>query len=82
MVLETFIISLDDGVSPIEVEHIVKTLARIGAEINMIAKKSIIEIFDNSYVNVIKKKTGVKLVGGVNFKGRKIRKVVKKEKPD
>ena len=79
MVLETFLISLDDGVSPIEVEHIVKALGRVGAEINMVAKKSILASFDNSYVDVIRKKTGVKLVGGVNFKGRKVRKIVKKE---
>ena len=81
MVLETFLISLDDGVSPIEVEHIIKTLGRVGAEINMVAKKSILASFDNSYVDVIRKKTGVKLVGGVNFRGRKVRKVVKKISP-
>ncbi|MDO9517284.1 MAG: hypothetical protein Q7J10_04450 [Methanosarcinaceae archaeon] len=79
MVLETFIISLNDGVSPIEVENIVKTLGRVRAEITMIAKKSIIASFDSSYVDVIRKKNGVILVGGINFRGRKIRKVVKKE---
>ena len=82
MVLETFMISLDDGASPIEVENIIKALGRIGAEINMVAKKSIIASFDNSYVDVIRKKTGVKLVGGVNFRGRTIRKIVIKEKQD
>ena len=78
MVLETFLVSFDDGISPTEVENIVKTLGIVGAEINMVAKKSILASFDNSYVDVIRKKTGVKLVGGVNFRGRKIRKVVKK----
>lgn len=82
MVLETFMISLDDGASPIEVENIIKALGRIGAEINIVAKKSIIASFDNSYVDVIRKKTGVKLVGGVNFRGRTIRKIVIKEKQD
>lgn len=79
MVLETFMILFDDDASSIEVEKIIKTLGRIGAEINMVAKKSVIASFDNSYVDIIRKKTCVKLVGGVNFKGRKIRKVVKRK---
>ena len=79
MVLETYLISLNDSTSPTEVEHILKTLSSLGGNVNMVAKKSIIASFDNAYVDTIRNKTGVKLVGGINFKGRKVRKIVKRE---
>ena len=79
MVLETYLISLNDSTSPIEVEHILKTLTRLGGNVNMVAKRSIIASFDSAHVDIIRKKQGVKLVGGINFKGRKVRKIVKRE---
>ncbi|MDF1557990.1 MAG: hypothetical protein P1P80_07425 [ANME-2 cluster archaeon] len=79
MVFETYLISLDNNTSPTELEQILRTLERIKGNINMVAQKSIIASFDNAYVNTIRNKTGVKLVGGINFKGRKVKKVVKRE---
>ena len=79
MVLETYLISLNDSTSPTEVEHILKTLSSLGGNVNMVAKKSIIASFDSAHVDIIRKKQGVKLVGGINFKGRKVRKIVKRE---
>ncbi|MFU8767584.1 MAG: hypothetical protein ACNA7I_07985 [Candidatus Methanoperedens sp.] len=62
-----------------EIEKILRTLTSLGGNINMAVKKNIIASFDSNYVDIIRKKTGVKLVGGINFKGRKVRKVVKRE---
>ncbi len=45
----------------------------------MVVKRSIIASFDSAQVDIIRKKPGVKLVGGINFKGRKVRKIVKRE---
>ena len=79
MVLETYLISLDNSTSPTEVEHILKTLTSFGGNVNMVVKGSIIASFDSAHVDIIRKKQGVKLVGGINFKGRKVRKIVKRE---
>ena len=78
MVFETYLISLDNNASPTELEQILRTLERIKGKINMVAQKSIIASFDNAHVDTIRNKTGVKLVGGINFKGRKVKKVVKR----
>ena len=79
MVLETYLISLNDTTSPNEVEHILKTLTSLGGNVNMVVKRSIIASFDSTHVDIIRKKQGVKLVGGINFKGRKVRKIMKRE---
>lgn len=79
MVIETYLISLNDDISREEIEKILRTITSLGGNINMAVKKNIIASFDNNYVDIIRKKTGVKLVGGINFKGRKVRKVVKRE---
>ncbi|MBC2708368.1 MAG: hypothetical protein HF977_11740 [ANME-2 cluster archaeon] len=79
MVLETYLISLNYSTSPGEVEHILKTLTGLGGNVNMVVKQSIIASFDSAHVDIIRKKQGVKLVGGINFKGRKVRKIVKRE---
>ncbi|MBE0521696.1 MAG: hypothetical protein IBX39_05450 [Candidatus Methanoperedenaceae archaeon] len=79
MVIETYLISLNDDISQVEIENILRTLTSLGGNINMAVKKNIIASFDSNYVDIIRKKTGVKLVGGINFKGRKVRKVVKRE---
>ncbi|MBW6517628.1 MAG: hypothetical protein K0A89_03900 [ANME-2 cluster archaeon] len=79
MVLETFFISLDTNTSPAELEQILRTLEMIHGTINMVAQQSIIASFDNAHVNIIRNKRGVKLVGGINFKGRRVRKIVKRE---
>ncbi len=77
MALETYVISLEDVTQP-EIEQILRTLNRANGKVNMIAKKCIIATFDNAYVDTVRKQRGVKLVGGVNFKGRQIRKIIRK----
>ena len=79
MFLETYLISLDDGISQPEIENILRTLVSLKGNVNMVMKKGIIASFDSDYVDTIRKKSGVKLVGGVNFRGHKVRKIVKRE---
>ena len=45
---------------------------------DVVANKSIIATFNGDYAEIIKRKPGVQLVGGVNFRGRTVRKVVKR----
>lgn len=80
MAFEIYLISLKDNATPSELEQILRTLKRMGGKENMVAKNCIIASFDNAYVDVMRKLSGVKLVGGVNFKGRRIRKIVKKNR--
>ncbi|MFP3910402.1 MAG: hypothetical protein ACLFVX_11170 [Archaeoglobaceae archaeon] len=79
MAFETHLISLEDNATPQELEQVIRTLNRIKGKVNMVAKDCIIATFDNAHVDTIRKHKGVKLVGGVNFRGRRIRKVVKKD---
>ena len=79
MFLETYLISLDDGISQPEIENILRTLISLNGNVNMVMRRGIIASFDSDYVDTIRKKSGVKLVGGVNFRGHKVRKIVKRE---
>ncbi len=78
MPLETHIIRVADNATPSQVEGILKALVGVGGRVEVVANKSIIATFNTDYVDVIKGKTGVQLVGGVNFRGRTIKKVVKR----
>ncbi len=78
MAFETYLISLEDNATPHELEQILRTLNRVGGKVNMAAKKCIIATFDNAHVDLVRKQRGVKIVGGVNFRGRKVSKIVKK----
>lgn len=78
MAFETYLISLEDNATPQELELILRTINRIGGKVNMAAKNFIIATFDNAHADTIRRQSAVKLVGGVNFKGRKVRKIVKK----
>lgn len=74
MALETYLITLKDDITPGQAEQLLRTLALIGGEVNMAVKRSIIASFDSSHADVIRKRPGVKLVGGVNFRKRIVRK--------
>lgn len=78
MPLETHIIRVADNATPSQVEGILKALVGVGGRVEVVANKSIIATFNTDYVDVIKGKPGVQLVGGVNFRGRTVRKVVKR----
>lgn len=78
MPVESHLISIKDNATPSQVESILKTLISIGGKVDVIVSKSIIATFNGDYAELIKRKPGVRLVGGVNFRGRRVRKVVKR----
>ncbi|WP_406661852.1 hypothetical protein V7O66_04870 [Methanolobus sp. ZRKC3] len=78
MPVETHIIRIADGATPSQIEFILKTLVSIGGRVEIVSNKSIIATFNGDYVDVIRQKPGVGLVGGVKFRGRTIKKVVKR----
>ncbi|HII00599.1 TPA: hypothetical protein HA351_02735 [Methanosarcinaceae archaeon] len=78
MSVESHIIRISDNASQPQIQEILKTVLGVGGRIEMVAGKIIIASFDSAYAGVIKKKKGVALVGGVNFRGRKIRKIIKR----
>jgi hypothetical protein len=78
MTIETHLIRVADSATPSQIEGILKALVSVGGRVDVVANKSIIATFDGDYSEVIKRKPGVQIVGGVNFRGRTVRKVVKK----
>jgi hypothetical protein len=78
MAIETHLVRVADNATPLQVEGILKALVSIGGRVDVVANKSIIATFDADYSDLIKRKPGVQIVGGVNFRGRTVRKVVKK----
>ncbi len=78
MSVETHIIRVADNATPSQVEGILKALVGVGGRVEVVANKSIIATFNGDYADAIKGKPGVQLVGGVNFRGRTVRKVVKR----
>lgn len=74
MVFETYLITLKNDINPSQVEQVLRTLTLIGGKVNMVVKRSIIASFDSSHVDTIRKRPGVKLVGGVKFRKRTVKK--------
>ena len=79
MPVETHFIRVADNATPEQVESLLKTLVNIGAKVEVVVKKSIVATFHSDHAGKIRKKPGVKLVGGVNLRARTVRKVVKRE---
>ncbi|MDK2832917.1 MAG: hypothetical protein PWP63_4 [Methanolobus sp.] len=77
MPVETHIIRVADNATLSQVEGILRSLLGIGGKVEIVVQKSIIATFNSDHIDLIRKKQGVMLVGGVNFRGRKVRKVVK-----
>ncbi|MFY1111919.1 MAG: hypothetical protein AB3K77_09605 [Methanosarcinaceae archaeon] len=86
MSVESHMIRISDNASQPQIQEVLKTVVGVGGRIEMVAGRIIIASFDSAYAGAIKKKKGVALVGGVNFRGRKIRKITKRvsreEQPD
>lgn len=78
MPVETHIVRVADNATPSQIELILKTLVSVGGRVEVVASRSIIATFNSEYADLIKRKPGVQLVGGVNFRGRTVRKTVKR----
>jgi len=71
-------IKVKENVTCHQVQSIFKVILGLGGRIEMVAGKIIIASFESSYSELVKKTPGVELAGGINFKGRKILKIVKR----
>lgn len=78
MAYETYMIKVKENVTCYQIQSIFKVILELGGRIEMVAGKIIIASFESSYSELVKKTPGVELAGGINFKGRKIPKIVKR----
>jgi hypothetical protein len=80
MVMETYLVRLRDNVSKDEIKSVELMINRCGGNIEAVVKNGIVLIasFESSYVDIIRNLSSVELVGGVVFKGRKLKRYRKK----
>jgi cob(I)alamin adenosyltransferase len=83
MATETYLVRLRESVSKDDIKFLESMINRCGGNIEAILKNGIVLIIslESSYVDVIRNLSSVELVGGVVFKGRKLRRYRKKERP-
>ena len=82
MAVETFLIRLRDGATRRDTDRVVNYVQVHGGRVEALLKGGsvVIGALDNSLVENVRSLPSVALVGGVNFKGRKIRKITKRAK--
>ncbi|MDD3042085.1 MAG: hypothetical protein PHV51_00245 [Methanosarcinaceae archaeon] len=78
MTIETHLIRLSDDATAPLIQGVLAVVLGHGGKIEMAVGRVIIASFDSAYTDRIRKKPGVKLIGGICFRGRKIPKIVKK----
>lgn len=76
MVVETYLIRLREDASDADKRSIIRAINGVGGRIESILKDDTVLIasLDNGFVDVLRGHLLVTLVGGVAFRGRKIRK--------
>lgn len=79
MPFETYLIKVTDNATAFQVQKLLKLVLETGGRIEMVAGKTLIASFDSSYAELIRKTEGVAFAGGINFRGRKIPRIVKRE---
>lgn len=79
MSVETHLIKLSDNATPSQIQGVLKVILGSGGSIEMAAGKVIIASFESVYADLIKRKQGVILVGGIGLRGRKIPRIIKRK---
>ena len=82
MAVETFLIRLRDGATRRDTDRVINYVQVHGGRVEALLKdrSMVIGVMDNSLAENLRSLPLVTLVGGVNFKGRKIRKITKRTK--
>ena len=82
MVVETFLIRLRAGATRRDTDRVIDYVRVHGGRVEALLKGGsvVIGVLDNSLAENVRSLPSVALVGGVNFKGRKIRKITKRTK--
>ncbi|BBL65260.1 hypothetical protein [Methanosarcina mazei] len=78
MPIETYLIKVAETATALQVQGILKAVLGSGGRIEMVAGRTIIASLDSSSAEIVRKTQGVALAGGINFRGRKVPKIVKK----
>ena len=79
MPIETYLIKVAETATALQVQGILKAVLGSGGRIEMVAGRTIIASLDSSSAEIVRKTQGVALAGGINFRGRKIPRIVKRE---
>jgi hypothetical protein len=76
LVVETYLIRLRDDISDADKRNIIRAINGVGGRIESILKNDsvLIASIDNEFVDLFRGHPLVTLIGGVAFRGRKIRK--------
>lgn len=76
MVVETYLIRLKNDTSAADKQNIIRAIMNVGGRIESILNNDTVLIasLDNEFVEIFRGHPLITLVGGVAFKGRKIRK--------
>ncbi|WP_440945507.1 hypothetical protein ACSAZL_15450 [Methanosarcina sp. T3] len=77
MSFETYLIKVAENATALQVQGILKVVLGAGGRVEMVAGRTIIATLDGSSADLVRKTQGVALAGGINFRGRKIPKIVK-----
>ena len=82
MVVETYLIRLREDASDADKRNIIRAINGVGGRIESILNNGTVLIasLDNGFVDLLRGHPLVTLVGGVSFRGRKIRKTTLREK--
>lgn len=77
MPVETYLIKVAENATALQVQGILKVVLGTGGRIEMIAGRTVIANIDSSYAGLVRQTPGVALAGGIDFRGRKIPKIIK-----
>jgi hypothetical protein len=78
MPIETYLIKVAENATALQVQGILKVVLGTGGRIEMVAGRTIIASLDSNSAELVRKTQGVALAGGINFRGRKVCKIIKK----
>lgn len=77
MSTETYLIKVAENATALQIQGILKVVLETGGRIEIVTGRTIIASLDSSYSELVKKTNGVAIAGGINFRGRKIPRIVK-----
>lgn len=78
MSTETYLIKVAENATALQIQGILKAVLETGGRIEIVTERTIIASLDSNYSELVKKIKGVAFAGGINFRGRKIPRIIKK----
>ena len=78
MSTETYLIKVAENATALQIQGILKAVLETGGRIEIVTGRTIIASLDSNYSELVKETKGVALAGGINFRGRKIPRIIKK----